>query len=197
MFNGDGSASAGWPAQDSWADFETAFQNSAVNMKASCAQWSVEDDSAQEIADIKSALQSVASQSGLDSRFLLAVMMQESNGCVRVPTTDNGVANPGLFQSHDGPGSCNSGSPMTPCPASQITQMITDGAEGTPSGDGLKQCLSQSSGSGSQPYYQAAVIYNSGNLPSNLDDNTATPCYASDVANRLMGWWSGTSSCTL
>ena len=163
-------------------------------MKASCAQWSAADDSDQEISDIKSAIQSVASQSGVDERFILAIMMQESNGCVRVPTTDNGVRNPGLMQSHNGQGTCDG---TNPCPASEITQMITDGTEGTPSGDGLKQTMTQATGTGSQTYYGAAVIYNSGNLPSNLDDNTATPCYASDVANRLMGWFSGTSSCTL
>ena len=198
MFNGDGSPSAGWPSQDSWADFDTAFQNSVPNMKASCAQWNQDDDSDQEISDIKSAIQSTASSSGLDSRFILAIMMQESNGCVRVQTTDNGVRNPGLMQSHNGDGTCwNNGVGTNPCPSSEITSMIQNGVEGTPSGDGLKQCVSQSNSAGSQSYYQAAVIYNSGNLPSNLDDNTATPCYASDVANRLMGWFSGTSTCTL
>jgi hypothetical protein len=167
-------------------------------MKASCAQFNQQDDSTQEISDIKSAIQSIGSSSGLDPRFILAIMMQESNGCVRVQTTDNGVTNPGLMQSHNGPGTCwKNGVGTVPCSASEITQMIHDGAEGTPSGDGLKQCMSQCSSSGSQAYYQAAVIYNSGNLPSNLDDNTATPCYASDVANRLTGWFSGTSSCTL
>ena len=198
MFTGDGSSSAGWPSQDSWVDFDTAFQASTVTMKASCTQFDQTNDSDQEISDIKSAIQSIASESGVDSRVILAIMMQESNGCVRVQTTDNGVRNPGLMQSHNGDGTCwNNGVGTNPCPSSQITEMIKNGVEGTPSGDGLKQCLSQCPSAGAQSYYQAAVIYNSGNLPSNLDDNTATPCYASDVANRLMGWFSGTSSCTL
>ena len=98
------------------------------------------------------------------------------------------------MQSHDGSGTCDG---TNPCPDSQIKQMLTDGVHGTSSGDGLQQCLTQCPSSGAQSYYQAAVIYNSGNLPSNLDDNTATPCYASDVANRLMGWTTGTSGCTL
>ena len=197
MYSGSGSPSEGWPTESDWMDFESAFAASKTNMLGSCTQWGYQDDSAQEIDDIKSAIQSVASSSGMDERFILAVMMQESNGCVRVQTTDNGVTNPGLMQSHNGPGSCNSGTPMSPCPASEITQMIKDGVTGTPSGDGLQQCMDQCSTSGSQAYYQAAVIYNSGNLPQNLDDNTATPCYASDVANRLMGWTTGTSQCTL
>lgn len=65
--------------------------------------------------------------------------MQESKGCVRVRTTSSpgaAVRNPGLMQSHNGPGSC---SDQTSCPPSAIEQMIRDGAAGTPSGDGLKQ----------------------------------------------------------
>ena len=76
-------------------DFESAFAASTPNMKVSCAQWSQDNDSEQEISDIKSSITSVASSYGVDERFILAIMMQESNGCVRVPTTDNGVTNPG------------------------------------------------------------------------------------------------------
>lgn len=168
-------------------------------MKASCAQWSVEDDTDQEISDIKSAIQSTAASSGVDERFILAIMMQESNGCVRVQTTDNGVNNPGLFQSHNGDGTCwvSQGVGTSPCPASEISLMVQDGVDGTKYGDGLKQTMAQTGATGCQAYYGAAVIYNSGNLPANLDDNTATPCYASDVANRLMGWTQGLSGCTL
>ena len=197
MYTGSGSASAGWPSMSQWMSFDAAWTASLPNMMVSCAQWSVPDNSQTESADIKSAILAASSQYGVDSRFILAVMMQESNGCVRVPTTDNGVINPGLFQDHDGSGSCNNAQVLTPCPQSQITQMVNDGVGGTAAGDGLKQTLASCSTSGSQAYYQAAVIYNSGNLPANLDDNTATPCYASDVANRLMGWVKGTSSCTL
>lgn len=167
-------------------------------MKVSCTQWSETNDSEQEMSDIKSAIQSVSSAAGIDPRFTLAIVMQESNGCVRVPTTNNGVINPGLMQSHDGPGSCNKdGTVQNPCPASEITQMIHDGVDGTSSGQGLKQIMGTCPAKGAQQYYQAAVVYNSGKLFTDLGDNTATPCYASDVANRLTGWFSGTSSCTL
>lgn len=197
MYNGNGSPSAGWPSMDQWMDFESAWSASKPNIMGSCAQWSVPNNSEQETDEIKSAILSAASNYGMDSRFILAIMMQESNGCVRVHTTDNGVVNPGLFQSHDGTGSCNNGQVLNPCPDSEIKQMVDDGVGGTSAGDGLKQTFDSCSTSGSQAYYQAAVIYNSGNLPGNLDDNTATPCYASDVANRLMGWTQGASSCTL
>ena len=47
--------------------------------------------------------------------------MQESKGCVRAPTTNNGVRNPGLMQSHNGRGTCNEGGNVkNPCPASEV-----------------------------------------------------------------------------
>ena len=64
--------------------------------------------------------------------------MEESNGCVRAPTTNNGVVNPGLMQSHNGG---HSGEHGDNCAESDITGMIRDGTDGTQSGDGLRQIL--------------------------------------------------------
>ena len=154
------------------------------------------DDSSDEVADIRTAIESVAAATYVDHRFILAIMMQESEGCVRVPTTGNGVTNPGLMQDHDGSNSCNSGGVVqNPCPQSEITGMIQDGAGGTASGDGLANTINEAvstyGGVGAQAFYQAARIYNSGSIstPSDLDNaNGATACYVSDVTNRLMGW---------
>lgn len=55
-------------------------------MTSSCSQWSVPDTTDAEAVDIKSAISLVASSTSIDPRFILAIMMQESNGCVRVPT---------------------------------------------------------------------------------------------------------------
>ncbi|GIK07548.1 hypothetical protein Aspvir_003214 [Aspergillus viridinutans] len=199
VLGGTGEVTDGWPSMSDWfPTFEEMFEANKITLKSSCAQWNVENNSDEEIEHLCSSIQSVASSTGVDARFILAIVMQESNGCVRVPTTDNGVVNPGLMQSHDGPGSCNRGSPLTPCPASQITQMITDGTAGTAAGDGLKQCLAQAGGTGDvAAYYRAARIYNSGSLaPSkNLGQGIATHCYVSDIANRLTGWTTGPSSC--
>jgi hypothetical protein len=125
-------------------------------------------------------------------------MMQESNGCVRAPTTNYGVRNPGLMQSHNGAGTCNDASVVNPCPASEVAQMITDGTAGTSSGDGLKQCIAQTGATDASMYYKAARIYNSGSIAStgNLGQGVATHCYASDIANRLTGWSSGPSQCS-
>jgi hypothetical protein len=170
--------------------------NNAI-MKSSCAQFGVADNTDAEIADLSTAIQSVATSSGIDPRFILAIVMQESNGCVRAPTTNYGVRNPGLMQSHNGAGTCNDATVSSPCPSTEITQMITDGVAGTSSGDGLKQCIAESGASDVSQYYKAARIYNSGSIDSsgNLGAGIATHCYSSDIANRLIGWSSGPSAC--
>lgn len=82
------------------------------------------DNSATETANIKSAIEKVAKESKVDHRFILAVVLQESKGCVRVPTTANGVNNPGLMQSYQGTGTCYG---KSTCSDSEIVQMIRDG----------------------------------------------------------------------
>jgi LysM repeat protein len=166
-------------------------------MQSSCAQWGVPDNTDDEINNMYNSIQSVASSTGIDARFIFAIIMQESNGCVRAPTTNYGVRNPGLMQSHNGVGTCNDGSVQNPCPSSEITQMIQDGSAGTPSGDGLKQCLAEADASDVSMYYKAARIYNSGSIAAsgNLGGGIATACYATDIANRLTGWFSGPSGC--
>lgn len=96
------------------------FEANTPDMKASCAQWGVPDDSDDEIADMRSAILSIGADAGIDPRFILAIIMQvstarttvvslegtnslqESTGCVRVITTAYSVFNPGLMQSHNG-----------------------------------------------------------------------------------------------
>ena len=176
------------------------FANNIPILNVSCAQWSVPNNSPQEIEDIQNGIQQIADETGVDPRYILAILLQESLGCVRVPTTNGGVTNPGLMQSHDGSGSCNSnGNVQTPCPNDEIIQMIRDGVIGTSSGDGLVQCLAAAGTSDVSKYYRAARIYNSGSIaPSgDLGAGVATHCYASDIANRLTGWVLASMTCTL
>ena len=199
-YTGNGSPSAGWPALSQWGTFAQLWAANAAIMPNTCGwnSWGAAD-TANEIANIKAAIMAEAKATGVDERFILAIVMQESEGCVRVPTTNNGVRNPGLMQSHNGSGTCAG---VDPCPASEITQMIKDGTAGTSSGDGLKQTLSETApttGTGTvRNYYAAARKYNSGSVDyTNLDDGLgSTACYASDVANRLTGWVLAASSCT-
>ena len=201
MYSGSGAPSDGWPSKDQWASFDDAWSANEATIKISCGQFGQEDPSDQEVADTKSAIESVASETGVDSRFILAVMMQESKGCVRVPTTAWSHENPGLFQSFQGTGTCNpDGTGVVPCPADTIKQMVSDGVAGTAAGPGLKQNMEQCTSTGSQQYYQAARIYNSGSIPSGGDLNApaaGTPCYCADIANRLTGWTTAESGCTL
>jgi len=184
-----------WPAQSAWvgtlAEMFTYNKNILEN---SCSQFNVPNNSEQEISDLQTAIQTVAGQTGVDARFIFAITLQESNGCVRAPTTNGGVVNPGLMQDHDGTASCNIGGVVSnPCPADTITAMISQGVAGTPEGDGLVQCLSKSGASDGSQYYKAARIYNSGSIAAggDLGAGVATHCYASDVANRLTGWVTG------
>jgi hypothetical protein len=73
-------------------------------LNQSCTQFQVENNSEDEIKDLKASIQEVAESTGIDSRFIMAIMMQESNGCVRAPTTAYSHANPGLMQSNQGNG---------------------------------------------------------------------------------------------
>lgn len=113
--------------------------------------------------------------------------LPQSVGCVHVPTTNNGVRNPGLMQSHNG---------ATFNPQKQkesIVQMIRDGTQGTKSGDGLVQLINKSGN-----VYAASRMYNSGSIApdGNLSNgNGATACYVSDIANRLTGWVNAKSKC--
>ena len=163
----------------------------------------VPDNSATEIGLIKDAIWNASNATNIDPRFILAVMLQESEGCVRVPTTGGANPNPGLMQSHAGNFSCNpDGNPISPCPQDQIFGMISDGAAGTDAGDGLAACLNEAINptdplaqipapvSETQLYYMAARLYNSGSFGSyvGLGAPGATRCYCSDIANRLTGW---------
>ncbi|KAI7553343.1 carbohydrate-binding module family 50 protein [Hortaea werneckii] len=211
-FTGNGTVGAGWPEMSEWVDFEYMFAANRANMQASCAAWNVPNDSDEEIADLKTAILDLASSTGVDARFILAIVMQESTGCVRVITTQYSHFNPGLMQSHNGTGSCNTnmaaiglpgveteGSVQTPCPYSEIHQMIEDGTAGTSSGDGLQQLLAAQTNTDVSRFYRTARAYNGGSVdPSgDLGRGCCTLCYASDVANRLTGWVDAPHTCNL
>ncbi|OKL58451.1 hypothetical protein UA08_06151 [Talaromyces atroroseus] len=200
FYTGDGSTAAGWPALDDWVSFEDMFTANQELMTSGCGQYDVADDTTSEIDEIRSAINEVALATYVDHRFILAIIMQESTGCVRVPTSSYSVPNPGLMQDHDGSHSCNSdGTVQDPCPDSEIEGMISEGTAGTESGDGLANCINEAGVSTVEAYYRAARIYNSGSVASSgdLGVGAGTPCYASDVANRLTGWTTAERTCTL
>ena len=180
------------------------IQNSCVNIGASGP-----NNSPEETTTVGTMIHAVANDTSVDPRFILAIIMQESKGCVRVQTTFGRNSNPGLMQSHAGLNSCVG---IDPCPANTINGMIQDGIAGTAAGDGLAAIMNQLQAgdatnqrsfgnemSETQLYYRAARMYNSGSIdPSgDLGLGVATHFYTSDIANRLTGWVFAPSACTL
>ena len=174
--------------------------------------WGRNND-ATETQAIKQAIIAEAQASGIPEEFILAIMMQESKGCVRVQTTRWDADNPGLLQSA-GKASCNpaldGSAPITPCPAATIRAMIHDGTAGEGLRTTLKKELDYFVASGvtdDSRWYKTArrysrcifrqtkstLIYSllpldAGEVLTN-EKNLGmgpTPCYASDVCNRLI-----------
>ncbi|RDL36857.1 uncharacterized protein BP5553_06209 [Venustampulla echinocandica] len=198
LFRGDGTQASGWPTISQWLSFEQMFANNKPIMAASCAP-AAENNSEEEITAIKQAILSESASTGVDPRFILATIMEESTGCVRVRTTTSpdGIINPGLMQDHEGTASCFG--KAAPCPPETISLMIAEGTTGTNGGAGLKGTLAQAVGMGAKDataVYVAARIYNSGSYPGgDLAASAATACYASDIANLLVGFAGATSPC--
>ncbi|RAL00754.1 aquaporin-like protein, partial [Aspergillus ibericus CBS 121593] len=194
LYTGDGSTAAGWPAQSEWLSFDAMWEANKDIISESCENngWG-ENNSETETADLKAAIQQVAKESKVDHRFILAVVLQESKGCVRVKTTANAVSNPGLMQSYEGTGTCWQ---KSTCSNAEIVQMIRDGSIGTAYADGygLAQLINMADRTTVAGFYRAARLYNSGAYSLESTDNlvsttgAATSCYASDIANRLLGW---------
>ena len=164
-----------FPHPSQWAQYSILWNSNSKLMKL--------HDSDDEINHIKNAIETVARESGIDVRAILSIIMQECGGNVRVPTTNNGVINPGIMQSHNGVAFNPRDS------AGSILQMVRDGTEGTATGPGLKQLYAKYGN-----YYEVFRAYNSGSVDKGDLNNPmgATGGYVKGVANRLMGHqWSG------
>ncbi|OAL47883.1 hypothetical protein IQ07DRAFT_601920 [Pyrenochaeta sp. DS3sAY3a] len=192
MFGGDGTMDAGWPTRKQWMPFEQAWNANFKIIQQSCENhgWGKNNDDT-EMQAIKDSIKQESSASGIPKEFILAIMVQESKGCVRVHTTHYDFDNPGLMQSA-GKASCNAdGNPISPCPPSTIRAMIHDGT----AGEGLRTTLKNSldffdpSGNGNDSkWYKTARRYNAGEILMNTNNLGIGPtkCYASDIANRLV-----------
>ncbi|TKA70290.1 hypothetical protein B0A55_06744 [Friedmanniomyces simplex] len=179
-----------FPQPSAWVSFENMWNNNLQIFQTSCkTNKHGPNNSNQMIQEIYDAIQNRSTVSLVDHRFILAIILQESQGCPRASATTSvsGVTNPGLMQSHNG----TSYSPAHS--ADSILAMVQDGTQGTSAGDGLVQNLDMY---GSP--YSAARGYNSGYIPRSGDLSDAagaTACYVSDVANRLTGWVYAASKC--
>ncbi len=165
-----GGPASNFPHSSTWASYAGLWTQNSRLMKS--------HNSDAEIGFIKSAIERVSTESRVDVRIILCIIMQESGGNVRIQTTNNGVRNSGLMQSHNGV-------EFDPAnPAGSILQMVRDGTTGTKDGAGLKQ-LHDRYGN----YYSAFRGYNSGSVHEGDLNNPvgATGSYVRDAANRLMG----------
>ncbi|MCJ1249408.1 hypothetical protein MMC30_006632 [Trapelia coarctata] len=175
-----------------WMSFESMF---ALNKQYSLLP--IGDTPAEAIA-IYNAIVSVSKVAKVDARVILAVVIQESTGNVRVPCTHNSVQNCGLMQSYNPADTAYDPNNMQ----ASITQMIVDGTQGTLAGPGLVQLFNGQGVATKGNLWNVLRAYNSGCVNfNNLSDGTsATASYVSDVANRLLGWngyGNGGSGCGL
>ncbi|KAJ4370832.1 hypothetical protein N0V86_008525 [Didymella sp. IMI 355093] len=193
MFGGDGSTATGWPSQKQWLSWDDAWQANLDTIQNSCQAegWGPNNSDA-ETQDIKDSIIGESKSSGIPKEFILAIMMQESKGCVRAPTTRWSHDNPGLMQSAQGTGSCNpNGNPISPCSTTEIRQMIHDGTNGDGLETTLTQCVADAGTTDDSKWYKAARLYNAGRITDNNLGIGPTPCYASDIANRLTSPFDG------
>lgn len=186
-YTGDGSVAAGWPDQKEWIDYDTMWtQNKAAFIDK-------QNNTPEDNDNLQAAIEGVSTKYDVDKRLILAVVIQESNGNVRVKTTQFAQgSNPGLMQTHNGLGSCAG---LTICPDEMIVTMIEEGSATGSDGVNLKDLMDGCGASDVTKYYKAARKYNSGvnsiGPDGDLSAPGATASYASDIANRLMGYVGG------
>ena len=178
-----------YPSLDSWLSFEDLWK---VN-RPSIA--SINDDDEYIPTYVKDAILTVAKESNVNSRLILAAIMQESSGKASVRCTHSGeIENCGMMQASYDSKSFDSSNPKE-----SILQMIREGVQGTSTGGPNKE-----GGPGYAQYleglswvddawtgnpYAAARAYNSGRVGKNLDVvEYGVESYANDIANRLLGW---------
>lgn len=208
LFKGDGGHDAGWPYDSHWVSFNDMWTINHHLIERSCDEkYKVPNNSPTEMQDLKDAINQVAHESRVDHRFILAMVLQESGGCVRAESLlhNDGSTNSGMLQALSGGYTCNEkGHLKNPCGKEWIVGQIRDGIEGTTKGHGIAEDINEQAsfvnGNVAQAYYRAARLYDSGSIDgSNALEKAKVgeKCYASDVANLLMGWVDAAYTCDL
>lgn len=202
FFKGNGTKQANWPTSSNWSNFDDLWEANLPLIRTACTINNAgPDNSEEEIALLKKNLLSITLESDIDvdQRVALALMMQESQGCVRMPTTGTNIKRPGLFQSPNGAGTCAG---LDSCSESMIVQMIRDGLAGTPDDPGFASLITKAGTDlgqfGELAVYGGSRLYNSGSVnPKDMNDNrgVGSKCYCVEVANRLQGWTFAPSTC--
>jgi hypothetical protein len=79
-------------------------------IEESCDTWEVARNTEEETSAIHESIIDIANATGVDSRFILATIMQTSDGCVRATTTHPNFLAAGLMQRY----ACDLSRPYTP-----------------------------------------------------------------------------------
>lgn len=92
-----------FPSSDGWVSFEDMWKANQPTMLKACGWLKMGGETTQKETEyIYNAIQDRANASLVDHRFILAIIMQESHGCVHIhhTTSSSGVTNPGLMVSY-------------------------------------------------------------------------------------------------
>lgn len=192
-----------WPSQDQWIPWPEMWATNENGLGQNCAhapaQPSPLPNSQEETQVVREAIEYYAATASVDPRLIFALVLSESQGCVRAASTTGDVWNPGLMQSYEGPGDCYvNGTQSVPCPRQMIFQMIFDGVQGAGVDTVVKMILQRQLSGSPKAYYEAIRLYNSGpnfvippDLSSNIDATglqSGTANYVSKAVNLLLGW---------
>lgn len=180
---------ANFPSINTWVNFNTMWSTASVYALKPV------NDTDSERSYIHSAILSVSKQAKVDARIILATILLESTGNVRVPCTKSfgGVYNCGIMQSYDA-----TNKTYDPKHSQQsILGMVVDGVQGTAAGPGQVQYFNDANDTAKETggnAYKVFRSYNSGSVNKyNLSDGLgASDSYVSNMANYLQGW-NGTS----
>jgi DhnA family fructose-bisphosphate aldolase class Ia len=89
-YHGNGSPEAGWPTKDKWISFGEMWANNAATMAEACKNPGLTvsggkpGNSPHEMEVLRQAILEKAAAGSVDPRVVLAVVLEESGGCVRV-----------------------------------------------------------------------------------------------------------------
>lgn len=199
-FIGDGGLIGGsdpdtyWPLKNLWITLDDMVAMNRKVMLESCAQYSVESNNDTDINNLRDMIMEVSHDKMVDATFILAIVLQESQGCVRRPnaTSKEGLSTLNGVLLGKGTAKCEG---LAACQRSTIREMLENGGSGVPESDlrSLVAAIEKNTDHNPQHslnYYRAAYVYSTAvaNIPARFEDAIPRHCYVSDVANRLVGW---------
>ncbi len=165
-----------------------------------CNQFNVAVNSDIKVNDLYNTIQSAVIIIHINYRFILTVVMQESDDYVHVSTFNFNICNSDLMQDYDDIKMCNDADVVqNSCSISEINHIISENLIDISSENDLAQCINQFNINNVFAFYKAARIYNSDfiDLFKNLEAEIITHCYSSDIVNCLTEWILTSHTCIL